>query len=148
MCLGQKLSDRSLQRYKAEGKKCGYIRVWKVVRKIGRKYVPEMGWARKKGKNLYMFGLNLAHKKANSEQQLIHAFRDYKSAVKWRCYGETVVSLLVHPDWIKAIGKTGNSKLTLTAKAIVMPKSYNTKVTVREFRAAVKGKKVKTYSWE
>lgn len=147
MCLGTKLSDRSLARYKAKGKKRGYIRVWKVVSKRGRKYIPEMGFNQRHNKKLYVYGLNHARKDAKSEQQLIHAFRDYKSAKSWQCSWGYIISVLVHPDWVMAIGDMG-LELTLTTKAIVIPKCYNKKVTVAEFRAAIKGKKVKTYSWE
>lgn len=148
MCLGQKLSNRSLARYKAKGKKRGYIRVWKVVCKKGRKYIPEMGFNRRHNKGLYMYGLNRARKNATREQQLIHAFQDRKSAKNWCFQASYIISAMVHPDWVKAVGETSSGTLTLTTKAIVIPKCYKNKVSVAEFRAAIKGKKVKKYSWE
>ncbi|KKM24768.1 hypothetical protein LCGC14_1601730 [marine sediment metagenome] len=147
MCLGTKLSNRSLARYKAKGKKTGYIRVWKTVEDNGQKFRPDFN--PEYNYKLYATGLNKAQGGAFSEQELIHAFRDRASAQKWASSADTiVVSALVHPDWIKAIGKTYNKKLTLTTKAIVMPEYPKRRVTVREFRAAIKGKKVKVYVWE
>lgn len=147
MCLGTKLSDRSLARYKAKGKKTGYIRVWKVVEKEKRRrryspeYYPEMG--------RYIAGLNTARTDARLENHLIHAFRDRHSAEQWRGYNQIIISTMVHPDWVKAIGKDDyDKKLTLTTKAIVMPAYPKRRVTVAEFRKAIKGKKVKVYSWE
>ncbi len=150
MCLGQRLSDRSLARYKAKGKKTGYIKVWKCVdttrykRKKG--YYPQ--WVNTNHK--HKIGLNKASLKATDEQQLIHAFRNKKSAVEWN-EGESsdsvVVECLICPDWVKAIGQD-NDSVSLTTKAIVMPAYPKRKVTVKKFRAAIKGKKVKKYSWE
>ena len=147
MCLGTKLSDRSLQRYKAKGKKCGYIKVWKKVRDTGKRFIPEYF----SGGSLYKAsgGLTNARRYALSEHNLIHAFRDKKSAENWNKWNPTkvVIEVIVHPDWVKAIGNAA-PELTLTTKAIVMPAYPKRKVTVREFRAAIKGKKVNTYSWE
>lgn len=148
MCLGTKLSDRSLRRYKAKGKKCGYIRVWKVVVNTGQKFKPD--WYPRGSLYNAKGGLIRARTDAWDEQSLIHAFRDEVSAKQWGS-GIVIVETMVHPDWVSAIGADSNYRptmKTLTTKAIVMPKYPNRKVTVREFRAAIKGKKVRTYSWE
>ena len=144
MCLGQKLSDKSLQRYKAKSKKTGYIRVWKCVIEglnCYRGYV----WER-----AYQKGFAHSKQNANSEQQLIHAFKCRTSA---RLYARkscclVVIECLVKPQWIKVLGRTYDGMKTLTTKAIVMPAPPEKKVTVAEFRAAIKSKKVKKYKWE
>ena len=151
MCLGQKLSDRSLARYKAKGKKRGYIRVWKVVIDNGKKYLPEFS-SQRHGNRLYPAGLSHARKNATSEQELIHAFRNKISPKRWT-YGEydkIIIECVLYPEWVDSIGTYDWHGLleTLSTKAIVMPAYPNRKVTVREFRAAVKGKKVKKYRWE
>lgn len=146
MCLGNKLSDRSLQRYKAKGKKCGYIRVWKYVYDTGKKFIPY--YFPEVNRRLYRAGLGKSRQNATCEQHLIHAFRNEKSALKDGGSASTIVQAIIQPDWAKAVGKTYTGFLTLTTKAIVMPEYPKRKVTVREFRAAIKGKKVKTYSWE
>ena len=147
MCLGTKLSDRSLRRYKAKGKKFGYIRVWKTVEDIGKRFRP--GYYPFNNHKLYTAGLNKATLNARSEQELIHAFRDRQSAIRWHCLDEVIVSAMVHPDWVMAVGETfNNEQITLTTKAIVMPKYPKRRLAVGEFREAIKGKKVKTYSWE
>jgi hypothetical protein len=67
------------------------------------------------------------------------------------CYHqkEVVLECMVVPEHIKALGHTvGDHLLTGTTKAIVMPEYPKRRVTVAEFRNAIKGKKVKTYSWE
>ena len=149
MCLGTKLSDRSLQRYKAKGKKCGYIRVWKVVEPARKNWMNLFHRWRK----FYKKGLQYARQDAWGEQSIIHAFRDKTSAQEYRWGLQTVILAMVHPDWVKAVGRDEATQwdpllLTLTTKAIIMPAYPNRKVTVREFRAATKGKKVKTYKWE
>lgn len=145
MCMGTNLGKAALKRYRAKGKN-GYIRVWKVVRKSGYRYISI--WIG----HVYEKGFTHAHKKAQEEQRLIHAFRDESSAKNWASSYELVIECMIRPSWITAVGissgLSGYNKKTLTTKAIVMPEFPKTKVTVREFRAAVKGKKVKTYSWE
>ena len=145
MCLGQKLSDRSLARYKAKGKKTGYIIIFKTVNDRDGEFKP---WYKNRFK--YEDGLNCARKDADIEDHLIHAFQDKESAELY-CTSEIVLECLVRPEWVKAIGGSdfcNGFVNTLTTKAIVMPAYPKRKVTVREFRAAIKGKKVKTYSWE
>ncbi len=145
MCLGTKLSDRSLARYKAKGKKKGYIRVWKTVIDTGSYY---RGWWMSDHK--YKKGLNHARKDATHADMLHHAFVDRNSANTWASE-EVVLQCYVSLEWIKEIGKAqrnGKAMKTLTTKAIVMPAYPKRKVTVAEFRKAIKGKKVKTYSWE
>ena len=137
MCLEQKLSDRSLQRYKAKGKKTGYIRVWKIVDERPEKYYPLI-WNEKP----FSAGLNFADVMADFEHELIHAYKTKRGCVRDGWHGKLVLCL-VKPEWIKAI-----SKKALTTKAIVMPAYPKCKVTVAEFWAAIKGKKVKKYSWE
>ena len=150
MCLGTKLSDRSLARYKAKGKKCGYIRVWKVVRDFAAKYRPQ----HYPSKGLYnvLGGFVHARQRPHSEQGLIHAFRDKKSAKGWLYWSSNdciIIEAIVRPAWVLAVGLDIEPIMhTLTTKAIVMPKYPKRKVTVAEFRKAVKGKKVKKYSWE
>lgn len=143
MCMGRNLGQAALKRYQAKGKN-GYIRVWKTVQRAKR-------WFRSdcRGKT-YKGGFYHATYATwvNSDNCLIHAFRDKKSARTWTRSYEEVVECMVVPAWIMAIGSDHNKRLTLTTKAIVMPEFPKTKVTVREFRAAVEGKKVKTYKWE
>ncbi len=142
MCLGQKLSERSLQRYKAKGKKCGYIRVWKVVRNNKGRGGYVSDWCAHR----YMAGFNHADKQAFCEQDLIHAFKtatSYKGEWSLDSACECLIECLIKPEWLYAL-----SDCALTTKAIVMPAYPKRKVTVREFREAIKGKKVKTYSWE
>ena len=144
MCMGKRLSDRALARYKAKGKKTGYIRVWKTVEKTWKKFRP--GYY--PNGLLYKKGLNRARSFAGEEQQLIHAFRDRKSAEVFAFSHEVIISTMVHPDWVKAIGTTDDRKHALTTKAIVMPAYPKKRVTVAEFKAAIKGKKIQKYSWE
>jgi len=146
MCLGTKLSDSSLRRYKASGKRFGYIRIWKVVEDSGKRFVPE--FAGRQHKNLYGNGLAKARKDATEEQELIHAFRDRESAEEWADSTQAIISALVRPAWVMAIGETRSPELTLTCKALVMPVYPKRRTTVAEFRAAIKGKKVQKYSWE
>ena len=137
MCMGRNLGEVALKRYRAKGKN-GYIRVWKCVLK-------QEGWHQAQTCNKrYIGGFYRARRDAATDNWLIHAFRDRKSAIKW---GGFVVVCLVKPEWITAIGNAWPEK-TLTTKAIVMPEFPKTKATVREFWAAVKGKKVKKYRWE
>lgn len=141
MCMGRNLSKTALKRYQAKGKN-GYIRAWKVVKKrcdyyesafVGRKYKTAFAHARRD---------------ASGEQQLIHAFRNKASANAWAWrHADVIVECLVKPKWVIGIGDSQPEK-TLTTKAIVMPEFPKTKVAVREFRKAIKDKKVKTYSWE
>ena len=144
MCLGTKLSDRSLQRYKAKGEKTGYIRVWKCVVKGPTRYRGYI-WER-----VYKKGFAHAKQRAVSEQELIHAFRSQASARRYirETYGCVIIECLVKPQWVMAIGSTHSGIKTLTTKAIVMPEYPKTKVTVAEFRAAIKGKKIQKYDWE
>lgn len=141
MCLGTKLSDRSLARYKAKGKKRGYIKVWKVVKNTGKKFTPEFtpyyGCYEPTG------GLARAWAQAINEDQTIHAYRHKEGVRPWQDDGKIIIQAFVHPDWVKAI-----SLDALTTKAIVMPAYPKRKVTVAEFRAAIKGKKIQTYCWE
>lgn len=147
MCLGAKLSNRSLVRYKAKGKKTGYIRVWKVVT---NKKTRGKGYLSDYDAHPYSAGFNHAYKRAWGENSLIHAFRtnSRKRINDSWVYPEKssnccLVSCLVKPEWIVAI-----SRNCLATKAIVMPAYPKRKVTVAEFRAAIKGKKIQTYSWE
>ena len=155
MCLGRKLPDRSLARYKAKGKKLGYIRVWKTVREKTYgvpRFVPE--FSERRNNRLYPAGFSHARENASSEQELIHAFRDRKSAENWNEGFSTIIEAIVHPDWVKAVGsqyENGDKnrlERTLTTSAIVMPKYPKKRVTVAEFKAAIKGKKIQKYSWE
>ncbi len=153
MCLGMKLSDRSLARYKAKGKKLGYIRVWKCVdveKTKPQRYMPE--WpAQQKYNTLYPAGFSHARRGATNEQELIHAFQNKLSAERWGEGRRVIIEAMVKPEWITAIGENyegGKREIALTTKAIVMPEYPKRRVTVREFRAAIKGKKVKKYSWE
>lgn len=139
MCMGRNLGKVALKKYQAKGKN-GYIKVYKsVFRYRYKKHYSALVFPKR-----YDGGLHHARQTARYEDQLIHAFRDKRSAKKW---GQMVVECLVKPAWIVAVGSDCPEK-TLTTKAIVMPEFPRTKVTVKEFRAAVKGKKVKTYSWE
>lgn len=139
MCLGYKLSERSLMRYKAKGKKLGYIRIWKVVNcKCEKRYVSDCKH------HPYKIGFNHARKDAQGENHLIHAFRKKVHCKSWGITSEEcVVECFVKPEWIVAI-----SRNALTAKAIVMPEYPKRKVAVREFHVIIKRKKVKKYSWE
>ena len=143
-----KLSDRSLSRYKATGKKTGYIRVWKCVIK-GPTHYRGYVWER-----FYKKGFAHAKQRAVSEQQLIHAFRSQAAAKNYQRHDTShwenvvVIQCIVKPQWVMAIGLTSLKKKTLTTKAIVMPAYPKTRVTVAEFRAAIKGKKIQKYSWE
>ena len=143
MCIGTELSSRALAKYKAESKKRGYIRVWKRV-------LVEKHWGFVSYVNGYLYGRGLLHfhsarSNAAHEDQLIHAYR-WKTEAQFHEseIEETVqIECLVKPEWVMAISSSG-----LTTKAIVMPRYPKTKVTIAEFRKAVKGKKVHTYSWE
>jgi len=142
--MGRNLGKAALKRYQAKGRN-GYIRVWKVVNPTKGKYVPEAEINRILG--LYKTGFNHARKNALDEDELIHAFRNLTSARSWASAYQNIIECLIEPGWIVAVGDSYSDK-TLTTKAIVMPEFPKTKVTVREFRVAIKGKKVKTYSWE
>jgi hypothetical protein len=137
MCLGRNLGQKALKKFRAKGKN-GYIRVWKAV-KVDRKNYTGLIFTK-----AYKGGLAKANIGSFREDQLIHAFRNKSSARYW---SNIVVECLVKPKWVLAVGNAW-PELTLTTKAIVMPKYPATKVTVREFRKAIKGKKVKKYSWE
>lgn len=143
MCLGTKLTEIGLNRYKSKGKKLGYIWVWKTAKARNGKYVPE--YYPEFGS--YEKWLNKARPDARFEDHLIHAFRKGESAKRWGSWKSKILKCLVSPDWIKAIGREGGY-FTLTTKAIVMPEYPKTKVTIREFRAAIKGKKIPKYDWE
>lgn len=139
MCLGNRLSKKKLQEYKDSGKKQGYIRVWKRVEEKRTCYQSLVQGRRYKG------GLCLSRNDAWRSDALIHAFRR-KSARQFgddAFYKLAIIECLVKPEWIVTI-----SSYALTTKAIVMPEYPKTKVTIREFRAAIKGKRVKKYSWE
>lgn len=135
MCLGRKLSDSALRKYKAKGKKTGYIRVWKVVTKKDDGYFPQY-----KHKSVRFKGdLNKSQYDGMWEETAIHAFRDKKSAKKWAVFTfEAIITCLVKPEWVLAIGETVKKKLTLTTRAIVMPAYPKTRATVKQFRQAVK----------
>lgn len=143
MCIEKNLGEAALKRYRAKGKN-GYIRVWKVVIEQSGYYIALL--QHNNSRKRYKKGLCHAYEKAKEENELIYACRDKKSARQW---SGTTIECLVKPEWVKAVGISfRNRYLNLTTKAIVMPEFPKTKVTVREFREAIKGKKVKTYSWE
>ncbi len=137
MCLGTKLSNRFLARYKAKGKKTGYIRVWKRVfdeRGCFESFVQE---------RRYKIGLCRARNYAAYDDELIHAYRNPRYQQFNGEIDAVLIECLVAPEWVIAI-----SKNCLTTKAIVMPAYPKRKITVREFRVAIKGKKIQKYRWE
>lgn len=140
--MGAKLSKAAHTRYINVGKKKGYIRVWKTVIVRSEKYYQEYIVPHKAHKA----GLNKAWARAKEDNQFIHAFRNEKSAKNWCFSHKCIVECLINPKWIVAIGDyyslTEKRLLTLTTRAIVMPVYPKTKVTVKEFRDAIKNKKI------
>lgn len=137
MCLGQKLSDRSLARYKAKGKKRGYIRVWKRVFDVTNCFESFVQERR------YKIGLCRSRNDASDDDELIHAYRNPRYLQFNGERNAVLIECLVASEWVIAI-----SKNCLTTKAIVMPAYPKRRVTVAEFRAAIKGKKIQKYDWE
>lgn len=123
MCMGNKLSKRSLQRYKKKNTNSkGYIRVWKVVVCALDGYYPQYNSYNIK----FQPGINKARYIESSDPSYhIHAFRDRKSAKEWYMSqrDDVIVSCLVRPEWISAIGRTSDGrKKTLTTRKIIIPK--------------------------
>lgn len=142
MCLGENLGQEALEEYRKTYKN-GYIKVWKVVNIKNKRYYPEIYDFKP-----FRIGLNIARKSATNEDKLIHAFRNEESAKRWRSFDQAILQCYVKPKWVMAVGITTNENLTLTTKAIVIPKNPETKVTLKEFRKVVKGRKIPIYNWE
>ena len=145
MCMGTPISKTGLKQLKAEARKRGYIRIYKVVKK-GSDSFPK--WSSPFGYGFYKPGIQAADKDRSGPifcQSGWHGFRDRKSATRFGYGNETVLSCLALSDWIIDAGKDTISCThfvtlkTIRLTTLCFPKYPKQVVTLREFKRQLKG---------
>lgn len=147
MYLGQAYNESYSKRRIRELTTNGYIRVYKVVHLAKKSFTCLLRW---RGK--YKSGVQTA--KLIDDKEWIsnsgdwgwYAFTDRRSAEIYAdCPKNIVIECLAKPEWILDIGhdEYGCEKLrTIRLKKLCFPQFPKTKVTVKEFREALKKENV------
>lgn len=130
MCMGIPISEADKEKLLKAARKRGYIRVWKVARLEPDRFRAPLRCC------TYKAGVR------QSDSVGYHGFLSRKAARSYAISGglihEVVLQCLAKPEWLKTAGATQAEGPTATFTKLMFPEYPDRRVTVAEFRAAIK----------
>ncbi len=135
MCMGNPLPKKKQDQIRADTRKRGYIRVYKLVFCKNNQYTAIV-WSRTHG-----FGIQTSEKIPGENEPGFHAYLTKNSAKNGGFCYDKIIECLAKADWIIDVGTSHEETQkvkTVRLSKLCFPKFPNTKITVREFRQLCK----------
>ena len=134
MCLSYELKPKQADKIKAEARRRGYIRVWKVCEKRCTGWYKRTRWKKGLRKALHL----------RRDDGGWYAYLNHEEAKRTLYFESTYLYLKVcytKASWIKRLGFDARGRKVGIFTHLCFPDWERGDMTIREFRAMCKGKK-------